>query len=203
MAEHPPVTRPDALREIVRRLVAVESKVLALARRGGTYIDRGNTVEYASPAEGQVMIEAADETLWYFANQQWRQVTGGTGLTVWEIKVFNELKFVVAGNGAFIFAVPEDLDGYTIITAEAFVSTVPGAYFQVRVTRNGVSVMGVLVTIEAGKKNSYLSAIPSHVSDGVVVATGDEIGIDVLQGGGPVQSTAKGLGVIIACAPPA
>ena len=77
MAKHAPVTRPDVLREIIRRLQVAEAGLAALSRRAGTTLDRGNTAEFAAPSEGQVMIEAADERVKYFANQEWRVLGSG------------------------------------------------------------------------------------------------------------------------------
>jgi hypothetical protein len=135
---------------------------------------------------------------------------GGTDPTpifpVLFIKVFPDLgtgSTVTTGDGKFIFAVSDDMDGMDLVDADAYVSTVSSSgavTVQIRnITQAGANMLSTAITIDAGENTSYDAAaqpVIDTAADDVVVA--DMIAIDV-DGAG---SGAKGLGVILEFAHP-
>jgi len=112
-----------------------------------------------------------------------------------QIKVFGDTEAVVAGDGAFIMEVPQDLHEVRLQDARAFVTTVAGGTVtvQVRNIDNGnVDMLSTPITIDAGEKSSRTAATPPVINQANNrVDAGDQLGIDVDVGGG------MGLGVII------
>jgi len=201
VAEHNPVVREDALREIVRRLVVAEERILSITRGGGLGVDRGNTSEIPAPFEGQVMIEAADDTFRYFSNGAWRSAGSGGGgggggtLELFPVKVYGETVTLTTGTGKAIIMVPAEFDGWHLSSVEAFVSTVSSSGKPTIMLKNlatGLNMLSVALTIDVGEKNSY-EALTPHVVNGAnaVVATGQLLSIDITTAG----TGAKGLGV--------
>lgn len=119
---------------------------------------------------------------------------------VLEIKVFSDTKTVAAGDGKFIFAISEDMDGYGLGEAQAFVSTVSSSgkpTVQIRNITQTEDLLGTVITIDANEYTSYAAATPSIAIPGLSVATGDLIAVDVDVAG----TGAKGLGVILVFCP--
>lgn len=115
----------------------------------------------------------------------------------YEIKLFSDTVTATTGDGKFIFAIPEDLDGFSLFSAEAFVSTVSSSgnpTIQVRNVSAAVDMLSTRITIDSGEPTSYTAATPSVVNSlNALVATGQLIALDVDVAG----TSAKGLGVIL------
>lgn len=114
-----------------------------------------------------------------------------------EVKVYNETTTIVTGDGQRIFFIPDDLDGWSLVDADAYVSTVSSSgtpTIQLRNIVNGnVDMLSTRITIDASEKNSYTAATPSVVNTAnATVTAGDQIAIDIDVAG----TGAKGLGVI-------
>ena len=115
-------------------------------------------------------------------------------------KIFSDTQTVVTGDGAFIDAVTYDLDRWSLVRADMFVSTVSSSGLvtvQVRRIRSAVSqdMLTTKITIDAGEVTSYTAATPSVVNTSGSPANnevwlGDLISIDVDVAG----TGAKGLG---------
>ena len=115
----------------------------------------------------------------------------------YEIKVISETTTLTTGDGQFIFAIPSDLNGMNLISAQAFVTTVSSSGLptvQIRNVTDSVDMLTTKITIDASEFTSYTAATPS-VRDTANddVATGDLIAIDVDVAG----TGAQGLGVIL------
>ena len=115
----------------------------------------------------------------------------------YEIKVFSDTATMATGNGKFIFAIPDDLDGWFLIDADAFVTTVSSSGAPTVMIRNAtdaVDMLSTAITIDASEFTSYSAAtqpVISGTNNGVAQA--DLIAIDV----DGVGTGAKGLGVIL------
>jgi hypothetical protein len=115
---------------------------------------------------------------------------------MYEIKVFADDEVVVTGNYKFIFAIPEELNQFILVTAEAYVSTDSSSGdIEIMIEKLGDSDMLLSpIIIDAGELSSYTSASPSEINSSQDdVATGSQISINVTDGG----TAAKGLGVIL------
>jgi len=114
-----------------------------------------------------------------------------------DIKAVEDLATVTVADGVFQFAIPEDLNGLKLISAEAYVSTVSSSgalTVQVRNITQAADMLSTAITIDQSEFTSYTAATPSVVNAGTsTVATGDMIAIDVDANG----TGAKGLGVIV------
>jgi hypothetical protein len=131
---------------------------------------------------------------------------GGTDPTpiypVLFIKVFADTKLVAAGDGKFIFAVSDDMDGMVLIDADAYVTTVSSSgavNVQIRNITQATDMLSTAITIDAGETTSYTATtapVVNAATNDVTVA--DLIAIDVDAAG----SGAKGLGVILEFADP-
>jgi hypothetical protein len=115
----------------------------------------------------------------------------------YEIKVFSDTGIMSTGNGKFIFAIPDDLDGWYFIDADAFVTTVSSSGAPTVMIRNAtdaVDVLSTAITIDASEFTSYTAATqPVINAANDQVATADLIAIDV----DGIGTGAKGLGVIL------
>lgn len=115
-------------------------------------------------------------------------------IAMYEIKVFADDDFVATGDGWFIFAIPQDLDGKRLLSAEAFVTTVGSSATVVQIRKVGGSdMLSTLITVDSGEFTSYDSSSRSVVSAGDDVFVKDLIAIDVDTAGGG----SMGLGVML------
>ena len=123
----------------------------------------------------------------------------------YEIKVHADGFPFAAGDSAFVFLVPLDIDLWVLTDAQAFISTVgsSGVTVQIRRIRDGVPDVDMLttpITIDTGKYTSYASmttrVINMNANTNQVLAH-DLIAIDVDADG----TTAQGLGVVLVFAP--
>jgi hypothetical protein len=114
-----------------------------------------------------------------------------------EIKVFADTDALATGDGKFIFAVPEDLDGANLLSAEGYVTTVSSSGLptvQIRNVTDTVDMLSTRITIDVSEFTSYTATTPSVVNTAnSAVSTGDRIAVDVDVAG----TGAKGLGVIL------
>lgn len=115
------------------------------------------------------------------------------------IKVFADTVTTVAGNGAFFFAIPTDVDLHDLISAEAYLSTVAGGATEIQI-HNVTQAQDMLtepITIDSGDVTSNTSASPVEINlsaDDVLADDLIRIDVDVANGG-------MGLGVYLGFAP--
>lgn len=111
----------------------------------------------------------------------------------YEIKVFADGSAVTTGDGAFIFAIPDDVGGCRLSDADAFVTTTgTGTTVQVRNVTGAVDMLSTRITIDSGETTSYTAAAPPVINQAnAVVAKGDLVAIDVDVASG------EGLGIIL------
>ena len=130
----------------------------------------------------------------------------GGGVAVYEIKVFEDVNELVAGDGAFWWPIPEDLDGAEIIVVEAGVSTPSSSgsvqvqirHFQGSPAGSSGDVLTTVISIDVGEYNSKDAAVQPVIAGGAYeVAHGDWLRIDVDAAG----TGAKGLAVMVGATP--
>lgn len=115
------------------------------------------------------------------------------------IKVFADAgtgSDVTTGDGKFVFAIAEDMDGYFLRRAEIFVSTVGSSITQVQLRNidQAWDLLSPRVQIDASDFTSKDSAVTAAVVEAnSEVLWGELIAIDVDAAG----SGAKGLGAIL------
>jgi hypothetical protein len=113
------------------------------------------------------------------------------------IKVFSDTATLATGDGRFIFACSDDMDGMDLVDADAYVTTVSSSGAPTVMIRNitqTADMLSTAITIDASEFTSYTAATPPVVNTATDdVAVGDRIAIDV-DGAG---TGAKGLGVIL------
>lgn len=113
------------------------------------------------------------------------------------IKVFSDTGTVTTGDGKFIFACSDDMDGMDLVDADAYVTTVSSSgtpTIQIRNVTQTADMLSTRITIDASEFTSYTAATPPVIDTGNDdVAMGDRIAIDVDVAG----TGAKGLGVIL------
>lgn len=113
------------------------------------------------------------------------------------IKVFSDVSTLSTGDGKFIFAIPSELNGWNLVDAQAYVTTVSSSGLptvQLRNVTDSVDMLSTRITIDASEYTSYTAATPRVINTTYDdVATGDRIAIDVDVAG----TGAKGLGVIV------
>lgn len=114
------------------------------------------------------------------------------------IKVFPDSgddSAVITGDGALVWAIPYDLDGWSLVDAEGFVSTASTSGAVSVAIRNVTQTLEMLstnITIDANETSSFTAATPSVINAAnSQVFKGDLISIDVDSAG----SNAVGLGV--------
>lgn len=127
-----------------------------------------------------------------------RRLEASTGsIGRFHIKVFSDASVVTTGDGKFIWAIPEDLHGASLISAHAYVTTVSSSgtpTVQLRNVTQAADMLTTRITIDASEYTSYTAATaPVIDAANDDVAKGDRIAIDVDVAG----TGAKGLGVIV------
>jgi hypothetical protein len=119
------------------------------------------------------------------------------GKRIVQVKVFDDATALSTGDGKLIFCVTPELNGYNLVDADAFVTTVSSSgtpIVQIRNVTDSVDMLSTRITIDANETTSYTAATAPVIDathDDVV--TGDLIAIDV-DGAG---TGAKGLGVTL------
>lgn len=123
----------------------------------------------------------------------------------YEIKVFADREaldgalpdsaiIVSTGDAKFVFVIPDDLDGTSLVHAAAFVSLAGAVTVQIRNITQTYDFLTTKVTIDSGEYSSYTAATPPVIdTPHDPVAKGDRIGVDV----DAADGTAEGLGVIL------
>ena len=114
-----------------------------------------------------------------------------------QLKVIDDSTTLTTGDGKLIFCIDAALNGYNLVAAQAFVSTVSSSGAPTVMIRNvtdAADMLSTAITIDASEFTSYTAATTSVVDGGADdVATGDLIAIDV-DGAG---TGAKGLGILL------
>jgi len=114
-----------------------------------------------------------------------------------QVKVMDDATVLTTGEGKLIFCIPSEFNGFNLVAAQAFVSTVSSSGLPsigIRNVTDSVEMLSTNVTIDASEYTSYTAAtVPVIDAAHDDVATGDLIAIDV-DGAG---TGAKGLGVIL------
>jgi len=126
-----------------------------------------------------------------------------------EIKVFADTnaldgtlddiaRIVSTGDGKFIFAIPQDLDGCELVHAAGYVTVAGAVTVQVRNITQAYDFLSTRITVDSGEFSSYTAVTEPVITPDQLVATGDRIAIDV----DAADGTAEGLGVILMFAYP-
>lgn len=104
---------------------------------------------------------------------------------------------VSTGDGKFVFAIPSDLDGTSLVHAAAAVSVTGVVIVQIRNVTQAYDFLSTPITFTFGDFTSYTSSTQTVIDDPhPVVATGDLISIDVDSADG----NAEGLAAMLAFA---
>jgi biotin carboxyl carrier protein len=119
------------------------------------------------------------------------------GKRVIQVKVIDDLTTLTTGDGKVIFLVPQELNGYNLVGANAFVTTVSSSgtpTIQIRNVTDSVDMLSTRITIDASEYTSYTAAAAAVVNATYDdVATGDRLAVDVDVAG----TGAKGLGIVL------
>jgi len=118
----------------------------------------------------------------------------------YEIKVVSDIDGLTVGAGQFIFAIPYSIDGWHLVTASGYVTTVGSTttevtIFNLNAPPGDEEMLQLTILIPAGEYNSLGNTLANASVNPYqsVVATMDRISIDVLVAG----TGAMGLGVIL------
>lgn len=119
-----------------------------------------------------------------------------------QLKVFDDVTNILTGDGRLIFCVPSSLNGYNLVDAQAYVTSVSSSGLptvQLRNINNGNSdMLSTRMTIDTTEFTSYTAATPRVINLAKDdVSTGQLIAIDVDVAG----TGAKGLGVNLTFGP--
>ena len=119
------------------------------------------------------------------------------GKRVIQVKVIDDATTLTTGDGKVIFLVPQELNGYNLVGANAFVTTVSSSgtpTVQIRNVTDAVDMLSTRITIDASEYTSYTAAAAAVVDATYDdVATGDRLAVDVDVAG----TGAKGLGIVL------
>ena len=104
------------------------------------------------------------------------------GKRIVELKLTDEATALTTGDGKLIFVIPAELNGYNLVGAHAFVTTVSSSgtpTYMIRNVTDSQDMLSTAITIDASEFTSYTAAtapvINATYDD---VATGDRIAID-------------------------
>jgi hypothetical protein len=113
-----------------------------------------------------------------------------------ELKIVSDILNPVIGDGKMIFCIPEELNGFSLISAHAFVTTAAAGstLIQIRNVTTAQDMLSTLILIDSTEYSSYTSITPSVINPTYKqVSTGNLIAVDI----DSVASASKGLGVIL------
>lgn len=148
-------------------------------------------------------LPRTDATHGYGIDQLFRRPSLAGGQAIYEVKVFDEVNVVVAGDKAFEFEIPEDIDSAVLVKAEAYITTVSSSgavQVQLHNVDTAVDMLSTIITIDVGELNSKDAGTQPVVNlSNDDVSWGDHIRIDVDAAG----TGAMGLGVIMYFTPAA
>lgn len=116
---------------------------------------------------------------------------------VLQLKVFSDTQTVSTGDGKLIIVASTDMDGLSLIDAQAYVTTVSSSgapTVQIRNVTDTVDMLSTRITIDANEFTSY-TAVTHRVINTAndQVSVGDRLAVDVDVAG----TGAKGLGVVL------
>jgi hypothetical protein len=184
---------PDVLEELYARLDRLERQVNHNQYYHRILASRIPTASYPLAIDGQIALEEDTGTLKYYANDAWHEA----GSAKFHIKVVPDSYTFSTGDGAFIFAIPEDLNGQSLLSAHAYVTTVSTSGLPTVRLRNlttGNTITSTNISIDVNEFTSYTATTPPVINPSFdQVSTADRISIDVTVSG----SGAKGLGVLL------
>jgi hypothetical protein len=127
------------------------------------------------------------------------KISWGSLSAIYPIKVTVDDDFVLVADGQFIFAITTDdeIAGYTLVGASAYVTTVASSGLvtvQVRNVTQAVNMLSTPITIDANEFTSDTAATPPVVNTpNALIALDDLISINVTSTG----TGARGLGVVL------
>jgi hypothetical protein len=120
-----------------------------------------------------------------------------TGKRVVQLKVIDDATVVTTGDGKIVFVIPLELNGYDLVDADAFVSTVSSSGLptvQIRNVTDGHDMLSTKISIDANEYTSWSATTAPVIDTGEDdVVTGDRLAVDVDVSG----TGAKGLGVVL------
>jgi len=125
----------------------------------------------------------------YFHDEKWRSL--GSNAAVYEIKVFEDDEANLVKSRAFVWEIPEDLDGCMVMKAGGFVTTTGGdTIVNISNDTGGGSVFPANITIPGGSRSSRYGVSPQAAGEGYgPVSWGEQLAINTVSAGG------MGLGV--------
>ncbi len=195
-----PLTEIEVLRKEIANL---RREVAQIRQPGPSTFQTDNHVKAIDPFQGQTMISHpgrhgranAKTGFAVYHNNRMQNLNSGANFI---IKVFADDEYVVLGDKAFVWAVPEDVDTLQLSYIEAFVSS-SGTLCQVDVTNTGqlgagnVAMLSTKISIVTGQRHSHSSTpLPVITVANSTVLFRDQIRIDVDAAGGRL-----GLGVVM------
>jgi hypothetical protein len=114
-----------------------------------------------------------------------------------QIKVLDDATLLTTGEGKVVFCIPSELNGYNLVGAQAYVSTISSSGLPsigIRNVTDSVEMLTVNITIDVSGYTSYVATTPPTIDTAHDdVATGDLIAVDIDTAG----TGTKGLGVIL------
>lgn len=124
------------------------------------------------------------------------------GVAIHEIKVFEDVNQVIVGDDAFIWEIPEDLDGATIVKVAGFITTAGTGSTQVAIRLSdpcevGTDILSAKIVIDSGECGSFEASTQPVVIPATTVTWGQHLHIDV----DAAATGALGLGVHIIYTP--
>ncbi len=144
--------------------------------------------------------------LWWTDTHVWERITAGPAPTEvtpqFDIKVTPDLGWagstaMVGGDGQFVFAIPEDMDGMVLSNVSAYITTTSSSgvpEIQIANLTAAVDMLSTPITIDVGDLDSKDATTAPVIDTGADdVAWGDQISIDIDVAGTGVF----GLGVIL------
>lgn len=185
---------PDTLDDIYRQLFSLQEQIRTLSKTPSV-IERLNPVTFPDPVEGQVAVDSRSNCFIYYANGAWREKCSA----IKNIKVFSDRKVNKVEDGAFRFAIDDDLDETLIEHVQAFNGTTGSGTTtaQIRNITRGINILSSPLDIASG---ATVSDDGEVIDEGGPIATpnnmvfkDDMIWINVTAAG----NGSKGLGVYI------
>jgi hypothetical protein len=166
------------LEVIAHWIAAIEKRVTGLERPNmSSWQTVSDTLNINDPRQGMVVINAQTGLPEYYHDNEWRKLIG-YAKHEFKVTADDEEVFLSDADPTHRIGIDTDMDGYTLLAATAYVTTVGSGniIIQIENTTTSQDMLSTPIRIDSGELDSLDSSIPSVVNPAqAIVSAKDQI----------------------------
>lgn len=189
------ISPQEPLAVVIERMKRLEEQVRILTAAQMSHVQTGRHETFLNPSQGMTLVDWHTFQFCFYHDNAWICIPFPA---THAIKVYGDTKLNRVRNGAFKFAIEEDLDGTELIAARAFNGTVGTGTTTVQISKAGgtIDVLSTPIGIPSGTNYSFTAPTINQAGTIRQAVEGDMWWIDV----DAVGTGSKGLGVYLSFA---